>query len=103
MKRLISATLALTLLSGTAAVAAPADHGRNGYNQGYNQDYRGDRGRSNNSGAIIAGVGLLAIAAILASNSHDRYESDYRGYHQGWYNHGNRYDHYGRGYGYRGR
>ena len=90
MKRLISATLALTLLSGTAAVAAPTDHGRNGYNQ----DYRGDRGRSDNSGAIVAGVGLLAIAAILASQSHSQH-----GYHQGWYSN----NHYGhndyRGYG----
>ena len=99
MKRLISATLALTLLGSTAAMAAPYDHGRGGStNNGTHGDYRG---RSDNSGAIIAGVGLLAIAAILASNSHDRYDHDYRGYHQGWYNHGNRYDHYG--YGYRGR
>ena len=52
-----------------------------------------------------AGVGLLAIAAILASQNHDHYQRDYRDYHHGWYDRGDRYDHYGRGYGYgyRGR
>ena len=111
MKRLVSATLALSLLGGSAAVAAPYDHGGQGYyggNQGYyaNQGYagsygdpyRGDYRRhgSNDGGAIIAGVGILALAAILASqHRHHRY-------HQGWYNRDGRaygYDNgYSRGY-----
>jgi hypothetical protein len=88
MKRLISATLALTLLGSTAAVAAPYDYGRYD-NRGYHGDYRG---HSDNSGAIVAGLGLLAFAAILASQNHDHYQHRY---HHGWY--GNRYD--DRGYG----
>jgi len=52
-------------------------------------------------------VGLLAIAAILASQNHDHYyQHGYNGYHQGWYNHGGyRYGHDYRGYdrGYEGR
>lgn len=90
MKRLVSAALALTMLSGTAAVAAPYDHGGQGYNGGYNNQYRGHDG--NNGGAIVAGVGLLALAAILASQHHHRH------YHDGWYNRdGGRYG-YGNGY-----
>ena len=71
MKRLVSAALALTMLSGTAAVAAPYDHG--GYNGGYGDQYRR---HDNNNGAIVAGVGILALAAILASQHHHRH------YHQ---------------------
>ena len=106
VKRLVSATLALTLLGGSAAVAAPYDHGGNqGYNGGYGNAYRGDNYRGhdgNNSGAIVAGVGILALAAILASQHRHHH------YHYGWYNGGgdgssynNRY-YYGDGgrYGY---
>ena len=59
-----------------------------------------------NGGAIVAGVGLLALAAILASQHHHRH------YHDGWYNrdgarygngynqgYGNQYQGYGNGYG----
>lgn len=102
MKRLISATLALSLLGGTAAVAAPYDHGNQGYNGGYsNQDYNsGDsnrdrsdnyRGHGNNNGAVVAGIGFLALAAILASQNHHPY-------HQGWHNHDDRNYGYGNGY-----
>ena len=86
MKRLVSATLALTLLGATAAVAEPYDRdgqgyegGHYGYN-GYGNAYRGhDR---DNSGAIVAGVGILTLAAILASQHRHHH------YHYGWYNRG---------------
>jgi hypothetical protein len=104
MKRLVSATLALSLLGGSAAVAAPYDHGGQGYNGGYSNQYRGHDG--NNGGAIVAGVGILTLAAILASQHH------HHRYHQGWYNrdggsygYGNGYNQsygnrYNQGYGY---
>jgi hypothetical protein len=88
MKRLIGAALALSLLGATAASAAPA-HGSLAP-----VDYR-DRSyhsRDNGNGAaVVAGIGFLALAAILASqNNHD---------HDGWYRHDNyRRD---RDYGYR--
>jgi hypothetical protein len=80
MKRLISATLALSLLGATAASAAPYDHNNQAYGNGYGSRDRGDydRGRGDN-GAAFAGIGLLAFAAILASQNHHHY-------HHGWYN-----------------
>ena len=81
MKRLLSAILALSLFSGTAAIAGPYNHGGQGFGvtNGYSH---GDRGRGsyygrrdyrNNDGAAVAtGVGILALIAILASqNRHD--------------------------------
>ena len=67
MKKILAATLALTLLGATAASAAPYGHS---YGRG------GDNG-----GAIVAGIGLLALGAILASQHHD-YDRNYayRGY-----------------------
>ena len=65
MKRLVSATLALSLLGATAAAADPYDHGGQGYaggynNQGYNGAYGNQdnryyhrRGVSNDGGAVV--------------------------------------------------
>ena len=94
MKRLASVALALSLLSGTAAVAAPYDHGNQGYNSGYSNQDRGDRDhRDNNGAAVVAGVGILTLAAILSSQHR---------HHNGWYNRdGGRYrdgDGYNRGH-----
>jgi hypothetical protein len=92
MKRLISATLALSLFGATAAAAAPYDRGDNGYShQGYDNGYRGH----DNGGAVVAGVGLLALAAIIAAQNHQHYHS---GWHHGWYDRGG--DRYGHNYGY---
>jgi hypothetical protein len=89
MKRLISATLALSLLGVTAASAAPYGYDRQGY--GYDSQYRDSGYRSDNNGAAIAaGVGFLALAAILASQNHRDFYAD-RGYRGGW--------HDNRGYG----
>ena len=98
MKRLVCAALAITLLGTTAAVADPYGRGGQGYyngndNRGYSTGYR--RGGDGDGGAILAGVGLLTLAAILASQHHHHW-------HQGWYGHdGYRYDgdHYGSPYG----
>ncbi len=107
MKRLLSAALALSLLSGTAAVAGPYDHGNRGYSE-----HHYDRGRHDDTGAAVAvGVGALALFAILASQNNDRrdeaaYERD-RGYGPSYDNPGydNRgYDRgYDRGYNYDNR
>lgn len=73
MKRLISAalasTLALSLLGATAASAAPV-HGPIAP-----VDYRYHSWRHHDDGngaAIAAGIGFLALTAILASQNHDR-------------------------------
>ena len=119
MKRLISATLALSLLGATAASAAPV-------NRAIPIQYRDDgyRHRGDDNGpAIAAGVGFLALMAILASQHRDHdgwrdrgYDQggwgrrdDDRGYGNGGYDRGygnggyeRGYDN-GYGYGYRGR
>ena len=78
MKRILSVALALTLLSGSAAVAGPYGHGDYGQRNGYSQQYRGDhyrggyyRGhRGNDAGpAIAVGVGILALTAISGGRS----------------------------------
>jgi hypothetical protein len=91
MKRLLSAVLALTLLGTTAAVADPYGHGGQGYIGGYqsHDNYRGLG--DDNSGIIVAGVGLVTLVAILASQHH-------RHWHRGWY--GNDGYRYGASYGY---
>jgi hypothetical protein len=119
MKRLISAakgliagTLALSLLGATAASAAPINRGipiqyrDNGYR------HRGD----DNGAAIAAGVGFLALMAILASQHRDHDGWSDRGYGQGDWGRDRGYDNdrgyggydrgnggYDNGYGYRGR
>ena len=113
MKRLISATLALSLLGATTASAAPVNHGTPIQYREDGYRHRGD----DNGAAIAAGVGFLALAAILASQhrDHDRWrDRDYdrdewghrdfdRGY--GGYDRGYGYGSggYDNGYGYRGR
>ena len=96
MKNLVSVVLALSLLGGSAAVAAPYDHGGQGYNSSYDDQVRGDnyRGRDNNGGEIVAGVGILTLAAILASQHR----------HHGWHNRddrgsGHQYGEHRDGYG----
>ena len=88
MKRLVSAVLALSLLSGTAAAAAPYERDRGSYDSHYR------RHSSDNGAAVVAGIGLLALVAILASQQRHRH------HHHGWYNRdGYRYDGYDRSYG----
>lgn len=66
MKRLISATLALSLLGTAAATAAPAYRGTPvEYRYGYHRD-------ADNGAAIAAGVGFLALLAVMASQDHHR-------------------------------
>jgi hypothetical protein len=74
MKRLICATLALSLLGATAASAHPFHGGHGGYGHGGGWHGRGG------SGALIGlGVGLFALGAIAAASSHDRYDDRYYG------------------------
>lgn len=109
MKRLISAVLALTLLGGTAAAASPYNHGdvgvgSNGYNgQAYDSGYRnrdGDdryRDRVDNGGAVVAGIGLLTLAAILAAQNQRHYRNNWYGRGRG-YGYSNRYNDSGYNY-----
>lgn len=69
MKRLMSAALALALLSGTAASADPWG----GRHMRYDHGWRHHRHHDNDAGTAIAvGVGLLALTAIIASADRDR-------------------------------
>ncbi len=101
MKRLLSAALALTLLSATAASAAPRGHG------GYSRSYHGGYGNRNAGGALIGlGIGLMALSVLSSSSRYDDpyYDRDYyappppppRGYYDDRYD---RYDDRGYGYG----
>lgn len=75
LKKLLGATLALSLLGSSAALAAPYGHGDFGH-----RDFGHSYHRGGNDGALMAGVGLFALAAILAtSQNHDQsYYDDYR-------------------------
>jgi hypothetical protein len=113
MKRLISSVLALSLLGATVATAANAAPVNRPIPV---RDYRHG---NDNGAAIAAGIGFVALAAILASQSnrdHDNWNYrdrswDYRdnGYNRGYdrgYNRDyyqgrrfdNRYDAYSHGY-----
>ena len=80
MKRLIGAALALSLL-GTTADSAQPWHGS--YRGGYSHGYGGYRHGNGAGVALGLGLGLFALAAIAASNDHDRYDERYQG---GYYN-----------------
>jgi hypothetical protein len=103
MKRLISSVLALSLLGATVATAANAAPVNRPIPV---RDYRHG---NDNGAAIAAGIGFVALAAILASqNNRDRDDWHYRD--RGWDNRGyghnrgyaprydNRYDAYSHGY-----
>ncbi len=99
MKKLLGTALILSMLGGSAAVAAP-----------YGTYDRGHQAQDN-SGAIVAGIGLLMLGAFLASQNDRReyvpqraYQN--RGWNQDWNNgwnrgHDQRWNN-NRGYDYRG-
>lgn len=73
MKRLICATLALTLLGATAASAGPYNRGG-----GYHRHHGGWNGGRGDGAALIGlGIGLFALGAIAASSQQDRYYDRY--------------------------
>lgn len=77
MKRLICATLALSLLGATAASAGPYNRGG-----GYHRHHGG--GRDNGAALIGLGIGLFALGAIAASSQRDRgYDRTYDSYDYG--------------------
>lgn len=106
MKRLISSVLALSLLGASVATAANAAPVNRPIPV---RDYR--HHDDGNGAAIAAGIGFIALAAILASqNNRDRDDWHYRdrsweyrdrGYDRGYYRdyrYDNRYDAYSHGY-----
>ncbi len=100
MKRLISITLALTLLGSSVAMAHGYQGGgygdRRGYG-GYSAPYRGGYGyrdRGSDTAAAI-GVGVLALGLFAALAS--QHDSDH--YSGGYYGPAPRYSGYGPGYG----
>lgn len=83
MKRLMSAALALALLSGTAANADPWGYGpRGGHHERWDRGWdHGRRHHDDGAGTAIAvGVGLLALTAIIAASDNDREEKRVRAY-----------------------
>jgi hypothetical protein len=78
MKRLICATLALSLLGATAASAGPYHRG-GGYHR-----HHGGGGRGDGAALIGLGIGLFALGAIAASSQRDRgYDRYYDRYDYG--------------------
>jgi hypothetical protein len=79
MKRLICATLALSLLGATAASAGPYNRGG-----GYHHRHHGGGGRGDGAALIGLGIGLFALGAIAASSQRDRgYDRYYDSYDYG--------------------
>lgn len=80
MKRLLSAAIALSLLSGTAAIADPFGPGP-GHHDRYDRGWGRHDGRHHDDDAgtaVAVGVGLLALTAILAASDRDQTrERDY--------------------------
>jgi hypothetical protein len=75
MKRLICATLALSLLGATAA-SAQSYHGGFGHRDGFGHS-GGWHGRGDGGALLGLGVGLFALGAIAAASEHDRYNDPY--------------------------
>ena len=101
MKRLISAALALSLLGATAASAAPA-HGPLAPVDYRDRSYH--RHDDGNGAAIAAGIGFLALTAILASQqNHERdgwYANDRNWHDRDWHDRDMGYRNFDRGFGY---
>jgi hypothetical protein len=78
MKRLICATLALSLLGATAASAQSFHGGHGGFSHGGGYGHGGGwHGRGTGGALIGLGVGLFALGAIAAASEHDRYYDRY--------------------------
>lgn len=92
MKRLLTAALILSMLGGSAAIAAPYNNDR-----GYSSQRHGD----GNDNAVIAGVGILALAAIFASQNHGQAGYGYQNHYRSHY--GNDQRDYRGGYDNRGQ
>lgn len=86
LKRLLCATLALSLMGATAASARPWNSGHHAdnrshyshsYGHGDRYGWRGERHHGNDGAAAVLGIGLglFALAAIASSND-DRYYGD---------------------------
>ena len=84
MKRLLSITLALSLLGSSVAMAngyqggGYGEHRGNGYSTPYRGGY-GYRDRGDNTAAAV-GVGILALglfAALASQHNNDHYSSGY--------------------------
>jgi hypothetical protein len=76
MKRLICATLALSLLGATAA-SAQSFRGGFGHEGGWHGRGDGWHGRGDGGALIGLGIGLFALGAIAAASEHDRYNDRY--------------------------
>ena len=77
MKKILSIALAAALMGGTAAYAGP--HGHGGYRgHGSYHGYYHRHHHNNDGAAIAAGIGALALFAIIASqNQQDRQPEAY--------------------------